>query len=224
MCKDQYSSEAIPWQCWRCAVAARGVCGTRGRCCAARASRSCQPRCAQRPSALALLSCPGLRMFAPECSAERHMHKTGNLEALVRARVHVVAGAAWQRPASASCYEELLWSTTPHREHCPTAQVRTVAESSCAGQAPLAFWGALGFGMRYGLAREGHRYLLEHAGQPLQVCRRQRRVAVVSVGRGLPLQQQRVPRKACAARQGRSSAAPRLDVRCCVLGGSLSLP
>ena len=50
----------------------------------------------------------------------------------------------------------------------PCTQVRAVAEAGCAGPAPLAFWGALGFAVRFGFAREGHRYALEHDGHSLQ--------------------------------------------------------
>lgn len=51
------------------------------------------------------------------------------------------------------------------------AQVRAAAEAGCAGRAPLAFWAALGFAERFGLAREGHRYALEYDGHALQARR-----------------------------------------------------
>ena len=51
------------------------------------------------------------------------------------------------------------------------AQVRAVAEAGCAGQAPLAFWAALGFAERFRFAREGSRYALAHDGHALQARR-----------------------------------------------------
>ena len=51
------------------------------------------------------------------------------------------------------------------------AQVRAVAEAGCAGQAPLAFWAALGFAERFRFASEGNRYALEHDGHALQARR-----------------------------------------------------
>ncbi|KAK9837449.1 hypothetical protein WJX81_003604 [Elliptochloris bilobata] len=64
------------------------------------------------------------------------------------------------------------------------ASVRAVAEASCAGHAPLAFWGALGFVERFGFAREGRRYELEHGGLALQARRWDlKRLSIVTLAR-----------------------------------------